>query len=81
MMYFVKEFNIGFGYPRTDTCNICDFLKHIIEAASDDTEKARLEEDLEKHRSLAQAGYDAFKHDQDLSKQSWKKESTPLTEM
>lgn len=21
---FTKEFNIGFGYPRTDTCSICD---------------------------------------------------------
>ena len=53
----MKEFNIGFGYPRTDTCSSCDFSKHSIETASDDNEKAGLEKDLKQHHILAQSGY------------------------
>ena len=72
---FVKEFKIGFWYPRTDTCSSCDFLKHSIETASDDNEKARLEKDLKQHHILAQSGYDAFRSDQEKCKLSWKRET------
>lgn len=43
---FVTEFNISFGYPRSDTCDTCDSLTTKIEgakAAGEDTQK--LEED------------------------------------
>ena len=31
---FKNDFNISFGYPRTDTCSKCDKLKKSIEKAS-----------------------------------------------
>ena len=27
---FNEEFNLGFGYPRSDTCEKCDLLKVLI---------------------------------------------------
>ena len=30
-LYFVSEFNIHFGYPRTDTCSTCDRLSVTID--------------------------------------------------
>ena len=34
---FNEEFNLGFGYLRSDTCQMCDGLRIAIEAASDQT--------------------------------------------
>ena len=38
---FNEEFNFGFGYPRSDTCEKCDLLKVSIDAAesADDRKK------------------------------------------
>lgn len=36
--HFTTNFNISFGYPRTDTCSICDALK----AREDSIEKAKI---------------------------------------
>ena len=47
---FVKEFNIGFGYPRTDTCCTCDYLKVSFDCAIDDKAKKELEEELKTHQ-------------------------------
>ena len=69
---FVREFNIHFGYPRTDTCGTCDSLKLNIEASTDVSEKNRLEQELESHQTFAKSGYETFRYDQKLSKQSWK---------
>ena len=67
---FVKEFNIYFGYPRTDTCSTCDSLKLRIESVTDELERNELEE-LESHQTLAKTGYTTFSNDQKLSKESW----------
>ncbi|KAK9679771.1 hypothetical protein QE152_g39725 [Popillia japonica] len=29
---FLKDFNIGFGYPRSDTCSYCDATKVKVES-------------------------------------------------
>ena len=68
---FVGEFNIHFGYPRSDTCGTCDELKLQIEQASSDSEKASLEKKHADHLTLAKAGYDTLRYDQELSKKSW----------
>lgn len=67
---FVNEFNIHFGYPRTDTCNTCDRLILQSEAATE-SERPRIKETLEAHQLLAQEGYQAFRHDKELSKKTW----------
>lgn len=53
-MKFVKEFNIGFGYPRTDTCSTCDYQEASVNSITDQKSKNELEE-LKKHQELAQA--------------------------
>ena len=68
---FVGEFNIRFGYPRSHTFGTCDELKLQSEQASSDLEKASLEKKHADHFSLAKAGYDILRYDQELSKKSW----------
>lgn len=38
----VKEFNIHFGSPRSDTCDKCDSLQIRIDPAESDEDKAKL---------------------------------------
>ena len=59
---FVSEFNIRFGYLRSDTCDTCDSLRIRIEA-SDNEEKAKLEADLQDHLKLADEGYASLRKD------------------
>ena len=66
----VTDFNIHFGYPRTDTCSTCDSLRIKIEAAPE-VGRMELEEELRQHQQLAQDGYDTFRYDRQLSKRSW----------
>ena len=54
---FVGEFNIHFGYPRTDTCDKCDSLKLQIEQATMEAEKAALEKQHTDHLALAKTAY------------------------
>lgn len=67
---FVTEFNIHFGYPRSDTCDTCDSLKLQIEQAVE-SEKAALQKKHEDHLAFAKCGYQTLCYDQNLSKQSW----------
>ena len=73
---FLTEFNIHFGYPRSDTCGTCDSLNLQIDEATSDSQKLQLEKDLEAHQKIAQEGYDAFRYDRELSKRSWKAAET-----
>ena len=36
---FNEEFNLSFGYPRSDTCETCDLLHVTIQASKSDTER------------------------------------------
>ena len=67
---FVTEFNIHFGFPRTDSCGTCDGLQVQLDAANE-PEKSQLERELEAHQKLAQEGYSAYRYDRELSKASW----------
>ena len=77
---FVNEFNIHFGYPRTDTCSTCDGLQVKISSETSPTKKQKLEEQLEDHKTLAQEGYDSFRFDQQLSRRSWSELEDQSTE-
>ena len=68
---FVNDFNIHFGYPRTDTCSTCDGLLIQIDEAASEEDRIKLKEKLDQHKVLAQAGYDTFHYDQDLSRKTW----------
>ena len=46
---FVKEFNLHFGFPRSDTCDTCDSFKIRIEAPGTEEDKAKLREELQAH--------------------------------
>ena len=54
---FVTNYNIQFGYPRTDTCSTCENLTMQIQAE----QKLVLQESLKAHQQLAEEGYSAFK--------------------
>ena len=64
---FESEFNIHFGYPRTDSCAKCDALQLPIIAHTSSEEKEKLEAELQEHQEFAKAG---FRYDQDLSRKS-----------
>ena len=67
---FVNEFNIHFGYPRTDTYSTCDKLMIQTDAATG-SERQQIQEALEAHQLLAQEGYQTFRHDKELSRKTW----------
>ena len=73
---FVKEFNIHFRSPRSDTCDKCDSLHINIEAAESDGDKAQLEQELQAHLMLAENGYASLRKDCEMSKQSWSQART-----
>ena len=64
---FVSEFNLNFGYPRSDTC---DSLR-IRTEASDNEEKAKLEADLQDHLKLADEVYASLRKDCKKCKEPW----------
>jgi len=39
---FTEEFNIGFGYPRSDTCETYDLLKVAIDSTEDEQKQIQL---------------------------------------
>ena len=71
---FVSEFNIHFGYPRTDTCSTCDRLSVTIDVTPPGEERTLLEKELSKHQQLSQNGYDSLRYDRQLSRSSWEKQ-------
>ncbi len=68
---FVKEFNIHFGFPRSDTCDTCDSLKINIDATENEEDKAKLEKELQDHVTLADQGYQSLRTDCETSRTSW----------
>lgn len=69
---FVTDFNIHFGYPRSDSCATCDSFRQKIESASGDEEE-RLQKELDNHQTFAKTGYYTFRSDQKLCVESWNK--------
>lgn len=47
--YMKENFNLSFGYPRTDTCQTCDRLKVLVEHEIDPEIKQQLEVEKEVH--------------------------------
>ncbi|CAG9763718.1 unnamed protein product [Ceutorhynchus assimilis] len=65
--FFTQNYNLSFGYPRSDTCSSCDVMKIRIEAASTEEERRELTVQKEVHLRKAQAFYDDLKEKSELA--------------
>lgn len=52
---FTSEFNISFGYPRSDTCSICDSLEQKISSTALESDKKKLSLEKSLHLRKAEA--------------------------
>ena len=55
---FTTRFNIGFGYPRKDTCSTCDEMNAKMESFTNETERQACRQALHDHQRTAQVFYD-----------------------
>ena len=53
---FNEEYNIGFGYPRSDTCGKCDMLKVASDNAKTEEERSEIQAELASHHEKAAQG-------------------------
>ena len=65
---FNEQFNLSFGYPRSDTCQLCDELKIAIPNASLQSEQDELRLKLSEHQLKASHGYQALREDTEKAK-------------
>lgn len=76
---FTKHFNISFGYPRTDTCSICDSFLAKLRCMEKDIEKqtevSRLRTENDLHKKRAEEFYTRKRRSKAVSRQDTKKES------
>ena len=73
----MREFNIHFGFHRSDTCNKCDAMRVKIDAVGNEDDKQELEKELSDHLALAEQGYAALRKDCKLSKDSLSQVGNP----
>ena len=60
---FMREFNIHFGFPRSDTCDKCDAMRVKINTVGNEDDKQELEKKLSDNLALAEQGYVALQKD------------------
>ena len=72
---FQDEFNLSFGYPRTDTCGKCDLLQTKLSIETDIQEKMKVQDELKKHINLADQAYEEMKHDILIADATWKEQN------
>ena len=65
---FNEEYNIGFGYPRSDTCETCDMLKVASDNAKTEEEQSEIQVELASHHEKAAQGYGSLRSDSLKSK-------------
>ena len=66
---FNEEFNLSFGYPRSDTCETCDLL-HVAIQSSSDEQQEKYQKELADHQEKASRGYSSLKADVDVTKKT-----------
>jgi len=62
---FNEEFNLSFGDPRSDTCEMCDLLNVTIRGCMHDDDRTKLQEELATHEAQASQGYQILHADAD----------------
>nr|CAH7761082.1 unnamed protein product [Callosobruchus chinensis] len=65
---FNSEFNLRFHYPRSDTCNTCNAIQHIIASNAAGTSSSNTIAELELHQQQAKHAVSAKQFDVDQSK-------------
>ena len=65
---FNEEFNLSFGYPRSDTCETCDLLHVTIQASTSEAEREGMQKELADHQEKASQGYRLLQDDTKASK-------------
>jgi hypothetical protein len=63
-----EEFNLSFGYPRSDTCQLCDELKIAIPSVMPASKQDELHLQLSEYQLKASHGYQALREDTEKSK-------------
>ena len=69
---FNKEFNMGFGHPRTNTCARCDEMAIAIIAATSPEERRGLEKQKEEHQKKAEEGFQSKTDDKKAAIHCWR---------
>ena len=67
---FNEEYNLSFGYPRSDTCETCDLLNVAIQASKSENESMEVQAELAVHQEKASQGYSALRSDTEATKSS-----------
>ena len=65
---FNEEFNLSFGYPRSDTCETCDLLNVTIKATISEEDREEIQKELADHQEKASQGYQLLRDDTKASK-------------
>ena len=65
---FNEEFNLSFGYPRSDTCETCDLLNIEMQACKSDADRASIRDELAAHQEKASQGYRCLRTDTEATK-------------
>lgn len=65
---FNEEFNLSFGYPRSDTCETCDILNVAIRSSISEDERVEKQEELATHQGNASKGYQLERSDAESTK-------------
>ena len=74
-MVFNRDFNLGFGLPRSDTCATCDKFNIVIKSDPNDM-GAR--QQLADHQDMADKGYQTMRGDKKAAVASSSGKSRPL---
>ena len=64
---FNEDFNLNFGYTRSDTCQMCDELRMSISGTSSDSLHDELCLRLAEHQLKASQGYQSLRSDTELA--------------
>ena len=64
---FNEDFNLSFGCPRSDTCQMCDELRMSISETSSDSLRDELCLRLAEHQLKASQGYQSLQSDAELA--------------
>lgn len=67
---FNEEYNLSFGYPRSDTCETCDLLHVAIQASKSENESMEVQAELAAHQEKASQGYSTLRSDTEATKSS-----------
>ena len=65
---FNDDFNLSFGYPRSDTCQMCDELRLSIMSSTSDSDREELSMQLAEHQLKASNGYQSLRNDTELAR-------------